>query len=78
MGFGPTCPFGVFGADQSLVSRYVHLYLESKRQPDVMRLTCHGAFDFMWDAELPAVNEMREALGEVVTLGIYPEPGFIK
>lgn len=70
--------YGVFGTDQSLVSRFVHFYLTSQHQPDVMRLTCHGAFDFRWDAELPTVAEIREALGEFATLEGYPKPGMIE
>jgi len=61
-----------------MVSRYIHLYLASERQPDVMRLTCHGAFDELPDADLPTVDEIGEALGGLATLQRYPKPGVIK
>lgn len=45
------------------VSRYVHYALRSARQPQVLRLTCHGGFDFPGRAELPSLEDIRQALG---------------
>jgi hypothetical protein len=67
-----------YPADGPLISRYVHLYLASKRQPDVLRLTCHGAFDFMPEAQWPTVEEMQEALGGIAELQQMPLPGIIR
>lgn len=45
-----------------------HFWLESKDQPNVMRLTCIGAFDDMPDAVPPTLKEIRESLGRYATL----------
>lgn len=58
----------------SMVSRYLHHWLHSPRQPQVLRLTCHGGFDFPGRAQLPTVAEIRYALGEVVTLSAPASP----
>jgi hypothetical protein len=42
----------------------VHLWFGSDLPPDVMRLTCRGAFDEPWDVESPSINEMRTSLGD--------------
>ncbi len=47
---------------QSMLVRGVHLWFGSDTQPDVMRLTCRGGFDEPWRADLPSIDEMREAL----------------
>jgi len=52
----------------SMVNRYFHHALESVRQPDVMRLTCHGGFDLPGVAQLPTLADMRAALGETVVI----------
>ncbi|GAB6043249.1 hypothetical protein [Endothiovibrio diazotrophicus] len=46
-----------------MISRYVQLRLESAAQPNVMRLTCHGAFDDLPEAEEPTPAEIADALG---------------
>jgi hypothetical protein len=51
-----------------LVAHGYHLWLSSKRQPDVMRLTCRGAFDDLSRAQPPAIDEVREALGKLAAL----------
>lgn len=53
------------GMDSGLpmVVRSVHLWIGSDLQPDLMRLTCRGAFDDMPTAYPPSIEEMREALG---------------
>lgn len=46
--------------------RRMHAYvfrLHSDRQPDVRALTCGGAFDDAWLAELPTLQEIAAALG---------------
>jgi hypothetical protein len=57
-----------FGYSDSIVSHYVDHYLSSEVQPDVMFLTCYGAFDFPSEADPPTIAEIREALGNVATL----------
>lgn len=50
------------------VSRYVHYQLWSPRQPQVLRLTCHGGMDFPGRALAPSLGEMRQAVGEVLSI----------
>ncbi len=74
-------PFDWF--DAPMVSRFYHFYLGSDRQPDVLRLTCHGAFDEMPRADLPTLAEIHEALGAVATIHLpggkdAPMPGVIE
>lgn len=52
------------------VNRYLHHRLASDRQPEVMRLTCHGGFDLPGLAQLPSLVDMRAALGEVAVLEV--------
>jgi hypothetical protein len=51
-----------------LVTHGYHLWLSSAKQPDVMRLTCRGAFDDLSNAQPPSINEVREALGKIAEL----------
>ncbi len=55
----------------SMRVHYVRHWLHSERQPDVMRMTCHGGFVLSepFDIPYPSVNDIRTALGE------YAEPG---
>ncbi len=52
-----------------LVNRYVDYWLRSARQPQVMRLTCHGGFDFEGRATLPTAADIRKSLGAYASLG---------
>ncbi len=54
---------GMDDSGSSSVTRGYHLWLESEQQPDVMRLSCRGAFDYMWKATPPSIQEIRQALG---------------
>lgn len=45
-----------------------HLSLESAAQPDVMRLTCVGAYARAFEVRPPSIDEIRAALGRVATL----------
>ena len=54
----------------SMISPYVHHWLSSAHQPQVMRLTCHGGFDYPGIAQYPTVNEIRESLGTAATLSL--------
>lgn len=58
------------GDDDSpgMVNRYLHHRLESARQPQVMRLTCHGGFELPGRAQLPSLVEIHAALGEVAAI----------
>lgn len=61
------------GAMISKIARFVRHWLYSERQPGVMRLTCHGGFDYPLDALTPSITEIRQALGERVTLNLVWE-----
>ena len=49
------------------IFRYVRIWLYSERQPDVMRLTCRGAWEDYFRAEPPNDVEIRIALGHIMT-----------
>ncbi|OOG24213.1 hypothetical protein B1C78_09235 [Thioalkalivibrio denitrificans] len=49
------------------ISRFVHYQLGSERQPDVMRLTCHGGFADEWEARYPSVAEIRQVLDGIAS-----------
>lgn len=51
------------------MSRLVHYRLHAERQPDVRGLTCHGGMAEEWEAEYPTLDEMRQVLGGLVSLG---------
>jgi hypothetical protein len=51
-----------------LVTHGYHLWFSSEKQPDVMRMTCRGAFDDLSRAEPPSIEEIGEALGEIAEL----------
>lgn len=50
------------------VVRGYHLWLGSERQPDVMRMTCRGAFADMHEAYPPTLNEVKRSLGDYAEL----------
>lgn len=58
------------GGGISMITLYVTHWLFSERQPEVMRLTCHGGLDFPFDARPPGIAEIRQALGKLVTLNL--------
>lgn len=45
-----------------------HLWLESAEQPDVLRLSCVGAYARAFEVRPPSIDEIRAALGRVATL----------
>jgi hypothetical protein len=47
--------------------------LHSDTQPDVFRLTC-GQWGYPYDGKHVSVDEMRRALGDVITLHLPPRP----
>jgi len=49
------------------IFRYVRIWLHSERQPNVMRLTCRGAWEDYFRANPPNSVEIRIALGEIIT-----------
>lgn len=57
----------------SMIARFARHWLYSERQPEVMRLTCHGGFDYPLDALTPSIAEIRQALGKYVTLNLVWE-----
>lgn len=54
----------------AMITRFVRHWLYSERQPEVMRLTCHGGFDDPSEALPPSIAEIRQALGKLVTLNL--------
>lgn len=48
------------------VHRYLRVELHSANQPDVMRLTCRGAWDDYLDARFPSEVEIKLALGDIL------------
>ncbi|MCU7906241.1 MAG: hypothetical protein KZQ76_10445 [Candidatus Thiodiazotropha sp. (ex Epidulcina cf. delphinae)] len=61
-------PVGMDGQGTPMVTRGIHLWFDSDRKADVMRLTCRGAFGDMWEARPPSIEEIRAALGEYAEL----------
>ncbi|MCB1724360.1 MAG: hypothetical protein KDJ39_11780 [Gammaproteobacteria bacterium] len=45
-----------------------HFTLYSARQPEVMRMTCYGAYQEPYDLEAPTLGEIRTALGDLATI----------
>jgi hypothetical protein len=59
------------GMDDSatpMVTRGYHFWLSSAHQSDVIRLSCRGAFDDMWAALPPTLEEIRHAVGDLIEL----------
>ena len=50
------------------IYRFVRMDLHSEQQPDVLRLTCRGAYEDYHRASYPTPMEIRVALGEIITL----------
>ena len=59
------------GMEFVTITRYVQHALHSERQPQVMRLTCHGGRDEPWQVKTPSISEIRQVLGEFVTLTLH-------
>ncbi|MFN4262199.1 MAG: hypothetical protein ACK4IT_00855 [Thioalkalivibrionaceae bacterium] len=49
-----------------------HWYLRSDNQPDVYRLNCRGPYADPWEALPPSIDDIRQALGRVMTLELAP------
>ncbi len=45
-----------------------HFWFERTEQPNLMRMTCIGVFDDMWEAKPPTITEIRASLGNLATL----------
>lgn len=45
-----------------------HLWLENADQPDVMRMTCTGAFARVWQATSPSLEDLRVTFGDIASL----------
>ncbi len=58
------------GMDDGLpmIVQSVHLWISTDLQPDIMRLTCRGAFDDPSAVEPPSIEQMRKALGNYASL----------
>lgn len=57
------------GMDYSppMITQFYHFYLDSD-QPNLMRMTCYGAFDMPADARSPSLEEINQALGNIARL----------
>lgn len=51
-----------------MVTRGYHFWLRSAQQADVIRLSCRGAFAEMWAAQPPTLEEIRQAVGDLIEL----------
>ena len=56
------------GNGHTMIFEGWHLWLDSPDQPNVKRLTCRGAFGSPAEVAPPSIDEIRAALGTVVTL----------
>lgn len=56
----------LFGDRGPTIHRFVRVELHSDAQPDVMRLTCRGAWADYYDARLPSDAEIKLALGNIL------------
>lgn len=63
LGFGGLDDDGMMG-----MWRGYHLWLESEKQPDVLRMTCMGAFADPWEVRPPGLHDLRAVFGEIATL----------
>ena len=45
-----------------------HFWLDSPRQPQVMRMTCHGTYAEPADLRPPTLQEIRDTLGDIARL----------
>jgi len=55
-----------FKSDSPSVHRFVRVDLHSAAQPDVMRLTCRGAWADYYEARYPNAVEIKLALGNIM------------
>ncbi|MBE0510038.1 MAG: hypothetical protein IBX49_04860 [Gammaproteobacteria bacterium] len=49
-------------------NRVLHHRLATPQQPELMRLSCHGGFADAWQVAFPSVSEIRNTLGEYVSI----------
>ena len=61
--------FGSGDAGPSHVDYMTVMYLESVKQPDVLRITCTHWEDPV-EAEFLSIQQMRKAMGKILTLNI--------
>ncbi len=59
---------GVDAGGPNLIYEGYHLWLDSPEQPEVMRLTCRGAYAEPSNAKPPSIEEIRSVLGGIATL----------
>ena len=61
--------FNVGGA-RSMTTQLTIMRIHSEKQPDVRKLVCAGGFDDTHDTELPTIQEISHALGDIAKLNI--------
>jgi len=65
IGFGG----GIWRRGGESIHRFIRFPLYSEAQPQVLRLTCRGAFEDYVMAKFPTTIEIQIALGEVISFG---------
>jgi hypothetical protein len=70
VGFGGALRVGDYDGGPMGMWRGYHLWLESEKQPDVLRMTCMGGFAPAWQALPPGLADLRAILGEIASVRI--------
>ena len=58
----------VIWKDGAGINRFIHHWLHSERQPNVMRLTCYGGTNTIHEAQLPTLSDIKRQLGNIVLI----------
>ncbi|MEW8340607.1 MAG: hypothetical protein AB2688_15905 [Candidatus Thiodiazotropha taylori] len=61
-------PAGLDDQGTPMVTQGYHFWLDSSEQPEVRRLSCRGAFDDMWAAQPPSIEEIQQSIGNLAEL----------
>ncbi|MCG8489848.1 MAG: hypothetical protein MI756_20425 [Chromatiales bacterium] len=61
-------PVGLDDQGTPMVSQGYHFWLDSEQQPEVLRLSCRGAFDDMWETQPPSIEEIQQTMGDLAEL----------
>ncbi|MCG7902674.1 MAG: hypothetical protein JAY99_05950 [Candidatus Thiodiazotropha lotti] len=51
-----------------MVTQGYHFWLDSTQQPEVLRLSCRGAFDDMWASQPPSIDEIQQTMGDLAEI----------
>ncbi|MEW8625020.1 MAG: hypothetical protein AB2551_04655 [Candidatus Thiodiazotropha sp.] len=61
-------PVGLDDQGTPMVSQGYHFWLDSEQQPEVLRLSCRGAFGDMWATQPPSIEEIQQTMGDLAEL----------